>query len=439
MSFFDLIRAAMVYIKEKDRIERDKLIELVEGRYRKQIRRAYRLVPLYKRLYSGIDIYKLKNLEDFKRLPFLDKNDLISASKDDLIPLRSRNLTMVSTSGTTGKPVSIYVSFPEMVHGLVGYLRSLEEYDLNWKKARIAIIADLREGSAESGYLFKSVFAQRLLRFDNLLILDTNKEPRDIMNKLVDFRPDFLGGYAGMLSHLALLKEKKREKVDPDVIASTGSPLDKNLRRYIEESFDAELFEVYGATESGPIAFDCRYGSMHVNEDMVHVEILEGKNTGHLIVTKLYGEGTPVIRYRGVDDIISLSKKSCKCGRKGVIINRIYGRGNLSIYRRDGAVLTPSVFAEIFSPVIYELKSERLRATKIIQHSLNKVEIRVVLDDKLRDVSDKEILEIIERGFIKKMGESLNIEVKKVKKISRKKPTVLSRIDPNIFKKLKYI
>ncbi|KAA0011650.1 MAG: hypothetical protein FE037_03890 [Thermoplasmata archaeon] len=108
------------------------------------------------------------------------------------------------------------------------------------------------------------------------------------------------------------------------------------------------------------------------------------------------------------------------------------------IYRKDGAILTPSVFAEIFSPLIYRLKTNRVKATKVIQHSLDRLEIRVVLDEKNVDVGDDEIMAEIERNFRKYMGD-IEITIKKVKRISRKTPTVLTKVNPEKLPKLKYL
>jgi len=108
----------------------------------------------------------------------------------------------------------------------------------------------------------------------------------------------------------------------------------------------------------------------------------ECATTWTVVITKLHGEGTPIIRYSGISDIVEIGRTNCRCGLDSVIVKKIYGRDNLAIYRKDGAVLTPSVFAEIFSPLIYRLKTNRVKATKVIQHSLDLLEIRVVPDEK---------------------------------------------------------
>ncbi|KAA0008087.1 MAG: phenylacetate--CoA ligase family protein [Thermoplasmata archaeon] len=440
MSSFQLFRAAWTYLREKNRIYRmdhEGLLKLAGERLRKQVKRAYHDVPFYRDIYRGIEIDKVRSIEDIKKLPVVTKSQLRDADLGEIMPSNPENLIPVSTSGTTGKPLTVYVSPLEMVHGLIGYIRALDRHGIDWRKSKMAIIMDLREDSAETGYMKKFISERFPSMLRNVLMLNTNDKPRKVMKELESFQPDFVGGYAGMLAHLALLQQKGYGEIYPSKVASTGSCMSGKLKKFIEKTFDAKLFEVYGATETGPISFECEHGKMHVNEDLVIMEVL-GKRIGKAAVTKLYGEGTPIIRYNGISDIVEIGRTNCKCGLDGMIIKKIYGRDNLAIYRKDGAILTPSVFAEIFSPLIYRLKTNRVKATKVIQHSLDRLEIRVVLDEKNVDVGDDEIMAEIERNFRKYMGD-IEITIKKVKRISRKTPTVLTKVNPEKLPKLKYL
>ena len=440
MSSFQLFRAAWTYLREKNRIYRmdhEGLLKLAGERLRKQVKRAYHDVPFYRDIYRGIEIDKVRSIEDIKKLPVVTKSQLRDADLGEIMPSNPENLIPVSTSGTTGKPLTVYVSPLEMVHGLIGYIRALDRHGIDWRKSKMAIIMDLREDSAETGYMKKFISERFPSMLRNVLMLNTNDKPRKVMKELESFQPDFVGGYAGMLAHLALLQQKGYGEIYPSKVASTGSCMSRKLKKFIEKTFDAKLFEVYGATETGPISFECEHGKMHVNEDLVIMEVL-GKRIGKAAVTKLYGEGTPIIRYNGISDIVEIGRTNCKCGLDGMIIKKIYGRDNLAIYRKDGAILTPSVFAEIFSPLIYRLKTNRVKATKVIQHSLDRLEIRVVLDEKNVDVGDDEIMAEIERNFRKYMGD-IEITIKKVKRISRKTPTVLTKVNPEKLPKLKYL
>ena len=52
-----------------------------------------------------------------------------------------------------------------------------------------------------------------------------------------------------------------------DEPVSTNSRMSRKLRKIMEKTFDAKLFEVYGVTETRPISLECEHGGMRVNMD----------------------------------------------------------------------------------------------------------------------------------------------------------------------------
>jgi phenylacetate-CoA ligase len=223
--------------------------------------------------------------------------------------------------------------------------------------------------------------------------------------------------------------------------------LDKSLKEFIEKTFNASVFEVYAATETGPIAFRCKQGSYHVMSDLLHLEFLKNNEpvasgeAGKLIVTKLYGSGTPIIRYNAINDIIAPRYEKCNCGLSGDFIDKIYGRDDLSLFLPGGRVLLPSSFSEIYSRVLYGLKTNKVKETRVIQHSLKRVEIQVMIDDHKRNkgTTVEEILTMIKNGFQEKTGPEVEVTIKEVKKISKKGPRIVSKVDKSKFEINQYI
>lgn len=443
--FFDIDRLWNVSEKELQKFK--------DKRFRWMVKYAY-TVPMYHDLYkkSGVHPDDIRGINDIEKLPFVSKNELRQYYPDGLIsPKTSKEkLIEVSTSGTTGRSLSVFVDMYDIVMALFGYIRMLREYDINWRKNRSTIIADLSPHTVESGYFIKGAMQnlQNQFLFKNMQWLDTNDKPEELIEKINDFKPDFLGGYTGMLGHLALLKEKGYGKdINPRVIASTGSILDENLRKFIKSNFDAELFETYVATETGPIAFQCRHGGYHVFSDYIHLEIIEnGKQVpsneqGHITVTKLYGLGTPIIRYVSMNDIIGDTSDKCSCNMSGQTIEKVYGRDILALFRKDGKVLLPSSITQVFSKILYELKTNKVIDTQVTQHSFNKIDVKIVIDKKLQNIgpSTDQIFSLIKQEFKQKMGQDLKISVKEVKKIDRKSGRIISKIDKKRIKITGYV
>ena len=444
--FFDINR--LWKLNQKD-LERYK-----NKMFRRMVRYAY-TVPLYHDLYkkAGVHPDDIRVAKDIVRLPFVSKNEMKKYYPEGLISSKTRRdkLIEVSTSGTTGRSLSIFVDLHDVVVGLFGYIRMLREFDINWRRDRLTIIGDFAPHTVESGYINKGIFAKmrNSFLFKNMQWLDTNEKPEVLIDKINDFKPDFLGGYVGMLGHLAVLKEKGfGPDINPRVIGTTGSPVPESLWKFIGNTFDSELFETYGSTEAGPIAFKCRKGEYHVLSDYVHLEIIENgeyvkeSKPGHVVVTKLYGKGTPIIRYTAMNDIAGMLNVKGSCGMSGDLLTKVYGRDILSLLLSGGKVLLPASMGQIFSRVLYELKTNKVYDIQVIQHDLKKLEIKIVFDKKLRDVgpSAEEIFSLIRNGFMKYFGSDAEIIIREVDKIDRKGSSrIVSKIDRSKFKITGYV
>ena len=448
-----ILKTYLVDIDRLKKLNAEKLRKYQDRHLKKMIKFAY-TVPLYHDKYKKAHIHPgdIKGIKDIKKLPVVSKEDIKKYYPNGIISSGTSKdkLIEVSTSGTTGKSLSIFVDTFDIVMGLFGYIRAIKEYGINWRKDRLTIIGDFAPNTAESGYIYK--WLQPRLNFDflfkNIQWLDTNDDPKSIIDKINKFKPDFIGGYVGMLGHLALLKEKGLGKdISPKYIASTGGVLDKYLRQFIENTFDAHLFDTYGTTETGPIAFECNQGGYHVMSDLMYLEFLkngepvQSGEPGKLIITKLYGGGTPIIRYDAINDIVAPSYDKCNCHLSGDLIEKIYGREDLSLLLPGGIELLPSSFAEIYSKVFYELKTNKIKDTHIIQHSLSKIEIQIVIDEKLRNEGPtvEQIFSLIRTGFQEKVGPDVKITIKEVKKLEKRVARIVSKLDKSKFKINKYI
>ncbi|MFH1100408.1 MAG: hypothetical protein V1726_00020 [Methanobacteriota archaeon] len=451
-------KALKAYLRDRSRLRRwddDRIRRYQDKRLRHLVDWAYHTVPMYRAKYrdAGVHPQDIHGVKDIGRLPLVSKEDFFAFYPDGLVSSKAKRkqLIEISTSGTTGKKLALYVDLFDVVVGLLAYLQALTEHGLNWRKDKLSIIGDFASHTAETGYIQRGIQAQTGTRFlfKNVQWLNTNDPPKQVMEELNRFQPDFVGGYAGMLGHLALLKEQGfGEDVSPRCIGSTGSVLDPSLRRFIGESFGASVFEVYGATESGPLAFECMEGCYHVYSDLVYLEVLgrDGQQVGtgepsRLVVTKLYGGGTPIIRYVAVNDIIASRSKPCGCGVSGSLLQRIYGRDDLALYLPNGRVLLASSFSEIYSRVLYELKTTKLKETRVLQPSMTEVEVQVVIDPELCDVgaSVDAILSLLQKGFEDKVGPGVEVRVREVREVKKGGPRIVSSVDTTQYRVREYI
>ncbi|KYK25327.1 hypothetical protein AYK24_05145 [Thermoplasmatales archaeon SG8-52-4] len=448
-----LLKTYFLDINRLNRFDQQKLRKFQDKQFKKMVKYAFS-VPLYNEKYkkAGIQPSDINGIKDIEKLPMITKYDVKNHYPNGIISSKTpkEKLVEISTSGTTGKSLTIFSDMYDVVRWFFLYIRILREYRINWRKDKLTIIGDFAPHTIGTGYTKKGLFTdlKKERFFSNMQWLDTNDEPAKVIKEVNMFNPDFIGGYPGMLGHLALLKHNGHgNNINPKYIATIGSVLDKNLKKLIEETFNAHVFEVYGATESGTIAYQCKNGNYHIMSDYVYPEFLkngepvDSKKPGNIIITRLTGHGTPIIRYNAINDIVAPLYEKCNCGMPGDLIDRIYGRDDLSLCFSGGRLLLPVSISEIYSKILYELKTTKVKESKIIQHSMTKLEIQLVIDKKSigKEPSSEEIFSIIKKGFNEKVGNEVEIITKEIEKVSKKEPRIISKVDKSKFQTLTYI
>lgn len=451
---FFLLKILHSYLREINRLDRfseEQLRRFQDRQVRSMVKYAWK-VPLYHSIYKkhGIAPNEIKTRFDLQKLPIITKKDFSNISASDLIPT-SKNLSSVvkvSTSGTTGKSLDLYVDMYEILLGLFGYLRTIRSYGLNWRKHKLSIIGDFAPHTAESGYVKRGLLPKSWFKnsLSTIQWLDTNDPPEKILQSLEKFQPDFIGGYTGMLGHIAVLKNQgMHSTIQPKVIASTGALLDPKLKKYIEHTFSTSVYEVYGATETGIISYQPPSENEYkIMSDFVLLECQDEKGQpvkseqpGRLIVTKLYSGGTPIIRYNALNDIVAPTyhlSDSNQLFADG--IHRIYGRDSIRLYRKDGKILLASSLTTIFSRLLYKLETSKIRELKVIQQSIDVIDVYYVVDEKLRKtgVSLQRICDELDAGFKELFGSSIQVHFTEVNKVSKDEPRIISNVDPDSIK-----
>jgi len=439
-----LLRVARSYISDMDKLRepKRKILSQREKSFKKIFKIALR-TPLYSRKYK--EIKRVNGTEDIHKLPILTKDELRNATNEELLPRSGKKFYMVSTSGSTGKPITLFTEPFTMFKTLIGFARIIREHGIRWNKTRMAIIADLSAGSAEEVY-FSGVAIPSLRTFfplKNIISFHVGEDPKKIMEELERFKPEFIGGYPGILKILAIMKNRGfGEGIKPRWMATSGAVLDDYTRKYIEDAFEVKIFDVYGATECSPIAFQCREGNYHVNYDLVHVEYLDDEGNpvssgklANIVVTRLFGDGTPIIRYSGLNDLVVPFDGNCACGMDTPIIKRIEGRRVDTIILPDGRLIPPSSFTGIPYKVMLKYGTKKIEQFQIIQHDYNKIEVLIVMDEGKEEPKDEVLLDELRKAYEGVFGEDVEVKVRKVKEITERRegvnvppPVVISKV-----------
>jgi putative adenylate-forming enzyme len=112
------------------------------------------------------------------------------------------------------------------------------------------------------------------------------------------------------------------------VVVSVADKLEKDEKTRLEAHFGRKLFEVYQATE-GFLGISCRYGTLHLNEDLLHFErrfVDETRTAFEPVVSDYFRWSQAVVRFR-LDDVL-VPQDSCACGSRRQAIREVRGRAD---------------------------------------------------------------------------------------------------------------
>jgi len=410
----------------------------IDKEFKKIVKYAYK-IPLYNDKYkkAGIHPSEISGISDINKLPKISKNDLRNSFPDKLLPYDydKEKAYVVCTGGTTGKSVYIYTDFYTMGISNIPFLRELKQFNLNWTKTRFANIGNFNTSRIDLVYQKK--FQNSILSLfsikDNQLNLDVNLPIKEMIEKLDKFKPDVVLSYPAIYQHLAFMKRKGFGKyIKPTVLFSAGALLDNYTRTYVQDAFKCPLLNTYQSVEAqGIIASECIKGTWHIHQDFYNLEAIDKKGNhvpqgerGHLVLTRLWGRGTPIIRYTGMDDWVKIIEyKECECGLKTpVILGGVEGRIRANIILPNGKVFPPGAFCFI-EPILQKYKTFKIKQYQIIQKKIDKIDILIVLDEDLKDkgVKVETLKKEIKEAYNVKVGPEVDVNVIEIDEIKQSK------------------
>lgn len=415
------------------RLNPDQMKKYRDKVFRKIVKYAYK-VPMYHDIYkkAGVHPRDIKGINDIAKLPMISKNDIRDNFPDRILPVNANKNKnhIICTGGTTGKSISIYTDFYTMGKAGSTVVRDLNQFDLNWKKVKMAHIGNFNACRIDlvAEEHFNKYVNPHLLK-DKRLNLDVSKPTIDLIKKLDEFKPDTILSYPAIFQHLAYLKRKGYGKnVNPKILYSAGSILDEYTRKYVQDVFGCLLLNTYQSVEAhGVIATECPEGSWHVYWDFYNLEAIDEEGElvapeerGHLVMSRMWGKGTPIIRYTGMDDWIRITPpKTCKCGlTTPVIEGGVEGRMRANIVLPSGKIFPPGAFCFV-EPVLTKHKTFMVKQYQVRQNKINEIEILLVIDEDLRDVGvpAETIKKEIKDNYVKKVGSEVSVKIKEVKEI----------------------
>lgn len=303
---------------------------------------AYASIPFYRLKYraAGIVPNDIRTKNDIPKIPVLTKQEVMSYTENLNSSYRGRRF-LRSTSGSTGKPLIFYKDSESMAHMDAIMYRNYSWYgiDLGDRQAKFWGHPLGRMAIA------KTRFVDALLNRIRLSAFYLHEAGYKLyLRQMERFKPQFVYGYAQSIfqfSNYFYNRGIELSHLKIKAVILTGEMVFSHQIKVIKKVFGCPVTQEYGCTEVGLIGFGCPEGSMHVMENLM-VETLQKptEKTAEIVVSELYGQLFPFIRYR-LGDRGRISSGSCSCGRSLDVLEQLSGRQDDFIICPDGRLIDP--------------------------------------------------------------------------------------------------
>jgi phenylacetate-CoA ligase len=319
-------------------------------------------------------------------LPPVSKLELRQAGSKALTGGQVRNQWLSSSSsGSTGEPFRVY--YEPRAWARLKYavkLRARTACGLG-PTDRVAIL-DTSAAAPLSTF-------QRNIGWSRISVL----QPASTMaDALVGFAPDVIYGLPSALLEAGRALQARGSKLNPRMLFTSGELLNGS-RAALKALYEAPVYDIYGTSETKEIAWQCLEGGMHLNSDVVRLEVLDDSGRtlpageeGNLVATVLVNHAMPLLRYLTGDRGALLSGR-CSCGRSSPLLGVVSGRQADMLVLQGGQRISPYALTSALERVggvlryqVSQLDPARLRVRAIAEGAANRETIAQEMRTALR-------------------------------------------------------
>jgi phenylacetate-CoA ligase len=404
-------RSALAFYKALLREERLPLADLNKlnwSRRQAMVHYSWEHVPFYRRVWedAGFHPDQLKREEDWQLVPRLSKQDLRLHFNE----LQARNIPasrtrLSTTGGSTGEPLKVL--FDREVPLEAFNWRVLDWWGLKPHENAAFVFRQVRSG-------MHKVLNDLLWWPTRRDFLDASAMDEASMNafagRLDQHRPPLLQGYVGAVEEFArFLKNSGKAPTDLRAVWVTSSPLSRVQRVFMQEVFQAPVYDQYGCGEVFWIASECeRQQGLHLMHGHRHVEVLDESGNimapgeeGDLFLTDMANKVFPIIRYAN-GDRGSLGTKPCSCGRSLPLLNPVKGRISDTLHLPNGLRIAGDYLTTLF-----DHEPGAVEAFQVLQDARGELSLRCIPGSGKGSL---EIIESVRKALSGKAGQAVTVE-----------------------------
>lgn len=333
------------------------VIKLMQAKkMQQQILYVARYSPFYKEMIAknNIVIENIRTLDDLRKFPTTNKEDLQKRNNDFLCVERGRIVDYCSTSGTLGSPVMI----------------GLTENDLGRLAYNEYASFTIADGTPDDTYQLMLTLDRQFMagmayysgirRMGAGIIRLGPGVPSLQWETILKLKPTTIVAVPSFI--VKLIAYAKEHNIDINKTSvQKAICIGENIRntdfslnilgKKITEAWNIKLYSTYASTEMQTAFTECRESKGgHVQPELVILEMLDDNDQpvapgqpGEVTITTLGVEGMPLIRYK-TGDICIQYEETCGCGRTTTRLSSVVGRKKQMIKFKGTTLYPPALF-----------------------------------------------------------------------------------------------
>jgi phenylacetate-CoA ligase len=407
-------RVAIEEIASAERLDEASIRELQDRLLTQTVRHAAQTVPYYKELFarSGIEPRHINSLDRIAMLPLLEKAEVRRNPQAFWSSEGGKGYT-VSTSGTTGSPLSIRCSRRSLLKNYAHFYRLRQRLGVG-DRDRCATFAGrtIVEPGRTSPPFWRHNWATNSILYSTYHLAPANLDA--YLEQLNEQAPVLIDAYPSALGIIANgLRARPDLQVRPKAIVASSETLLPHQRDAAEAAFGCPVTDHYCTAEMNAFVAQCELGTHHVWPTAGICEILvdgraaEPGERGELVTTGFINDMMPLIRYRTGDTAVR--GDGCGCGLSFPTIASIEGRMDDVLVSPDGRQVGR------LDPIFKGLADDAFHEVQIAQVAADRVVLRYVPGTRF----DPSAVEQVTRELGVRMGPAVRVESEQAAYLAR--------------------
>jgi phenylacetate-CoA ligase len=355
----------------------------------KQLRYLDGKSPYYSRIFreNRFDISRFRGLDDLLNLPVTTKEELQKQNTDFVCVPREKIIDYITTSGTTGDPVTF----------------AMTEHDLERLAYNEAISFTCADGKSSDIYQLMTTIDRRFMaglayfmgirKMGAGIVRVGNGIPELQWDTIQRIHPNSMIAVPSFILKIIEYAENKEIDYKGSSIEKAiciGEPLrnpdfsPNTLGQKILDKWPVRLYSTYASTEMGTSFTECGAGKGgHHHPELIITEFLDENdhpvkpgNAGEVTITTLGVEGMPLLRFK-TGDVCHYYEEPCSCGRHTIRLGPVIGRKNQMIKYKGTTLYPPALYdildnIDFISGYVVEVFTSEIGTDEILIHVSSK-------------------------------------------------------------------